>query len=101
MPARRLALFHAEIARARDLVGLGQRIEGVTFGVVDGSDLYRAALVHAVAALDTYVHGVVLDRGVDILLGRLPGPSSNTRIGLHFGAVQELVTALSPSDCEL
>jgi hypothetical protein len=101
MPTRRLALFEADAARARDLVGLGQAIGGLTYGRVDGSDLYRAALAQGVAALDSYVHGVVLDRAVDILCGRLPSAKPNPRVGLHFVAVSDLLAAVGPADVEL
>lgn len=101
MATARLGLFSADIARARDLVGLGQAVGGLTYGRVDGSDLYRAALSQAVAAFDAYVHGVVLDRAVEILLGRLVVKSPNTRVGLHFAAVKDILGAGTPVDVEL
>lgn len=101
MPARRYTQFGRDIARARDLIALGQSIGGMTRGRVDASDLYRAALVQAVAALDSYVHGVVLDRAVDILVGRSTGLVRTNRIGLHFTAVSDLLAATSPTELEL
>jgi hypothetical protein len=101
MATSRLPAFEAEISRARDLVGLGQSITGVTHGRVDNTDLYRSALVHGVAALDAYVHGVVLDRAVDILMGRLSVSPVRTKIGLTFHTVQEVLTAESPGQSEL
>jgi hypothetical protein len=100
MPPRRLSLFDAEIVRARDLVGLGQGLGAMTHGRVDGSDLYRAALVQAVAALDSYVHGVVLDRAVDILLGRLSNAAGSSKVGLHFSAVGQIVGAVTEFERE-
>jgi hypothetical protein len=97
----RFDLFAFDISRAKDLVGLGQAVGGMTYGRVDASDLYRAALAQAVAALDAYVHGVVLDRAVAILLGKLVPGSPNTKVGLHFNAVQELLVAATPADVEL
>ncbi len=74
MATRRLAEFERDIMRAKDMVGLGQALGNMTNGLVDATDLYRGALVQAVAAWDRYVHGVILDRAVDIILGRLtPG----------------------------
>jgi len=73
----------------------------MTVGRVDGSDLFRSALVQAVAALDKYVHGVVLDRAVDMLVGRLQTTGASTKVGLHFGAVQALLTAGSAAQVEL
>ncbi len=101
MPAVRLALFTQNTARARDLVGLGQSIGNMTHGLVDATDLYRYGLVQAVAALDGYVHGVVLDRAVDVVLGRLPPGATSTRVGLEIGAVQQILAAASPADQEL
>ncbi|WP_143861512.1 hypothetical protein [Nocardia amikacinitolerans] len=72
----------------------------MTDGVIDATDMYRAALVQSVAALDSYAHDVVLDMAFDILAGsRTPGSAS--RIGLHFGAVSELISAASPVEFEL
>ena len=96
----RYADFVKNIDRARELVGLGQSLTGLTVGTVDPTDMYRAALVQSVAALDSYAHDVVLDRAVDILLGRLAAGSA-TRLGLHFGAVRELLAAPTPTDLEM
>ncbi|MGW4577196.1 hypothetical protein ACWELP_00745 [Rhodococcus aetherivorans] len=72
----------------------------MTVGTVDASDMYRGALVQGVAALDSYVHDVVLDYAVAIVLGtRAAG--SVSRLGLHFGAVSDLVTAPSAVDREM
>lgn len=101
MPQLRLQQFQANVARARDLVGLGQGIGNLTSGRVDSSDMYRAALVQAVAALDSYVHGVVLDRAVDLLLGRVNYSASGTKVGLSFPAIQDILTAGSPVAVEL
>lgn len=101
MPAKRLTQFVDDIGRARDLVGLGQSLGGLTHRRVDGSDLFRAALVQSVAAVDAYVHGVVLDRAVAMLTGQLPISGSETRVGLHFTAVQAIVSAQAPVDLEL
>lgn len=101
MAISRYGQFKLNVGRARDLIALGQSIGGMTAGRVDASDLYRAALVQSVAALDAYVHGVVLDRAVDMLLGRATQPVQNTKVGLHFTAISDLLTADSPADLEL
>lgn len=101
MPSIRKAHFDADIQRARDLVGLGQSLGAMTHGRVDASDLYRAALTQAVAALDSYIHGVVLDRAVDILMARVPPAGGRTKVGLHFSAVQQIVSAATPAEMEL
>ncbi|WP_460650010.1 hypothetical protein [Kribbella endophytica] len=73
----------------------------MTNGHVDSSDMYRAALVQGVAALDSYMHGIVLDRAVGILLGQLPQGAANLKVGLHFNAVQQILLAASPVDMEI
>ncbi|RST01140.1 hypothetical protein [Streptomyces sp. WAC05950] len=57
-----------------------------------GEDHFRSALVHAVAALDSYVHGVVLDRAIDILMGRL-NVAASSKVGLSFAAVGKIMNA--------
>jgi hypothetical protein len=101
MPTSRLARFVQDASRARDLVGLGQGLGSMTHGRVDGSDLYRSALAQGVAALDAYVHGVTLDRAVDMLLGRLATTGAATKIGLHFNAIQDILVAPTPAGVEL
>ena len=91
MASARLDDFKEDIARAKDIIGLGQAIGRMTNGRVDASDLYRAALVQGVAAWDRYVHGIVLDRAVDILVGRrLAGGAS--KIGLPLASVAAILT---------
>ncbi|MEU6529893.1 hypothetical protein ABZ869_11970 [Streptomyces sp. NPDC046928] len=94
MTTRRFPEFEREIKRARDLVGIGQSLSAITNGLVAGEDHYRSALVHAVAAVDSYVHGVVLDRAVDMLMGRLTGAASS-KVGLSFAAVGKIMAAAS------
>src|ERR1039458_4818259 len=102
MATARAAQFQHDATRARDLIGLGQAIGSMTYGRVDGSDLFRSALVQAVAALDAYVHGITLDRAVDILLGRSPGGAPRgSKVGLNFNAVQVLLATATPADTEL
>ncbi|WP_141980979.1 hypothetical protein [Saccharothrix saharensis] len=67
---------------------------------MDATDMFRAGLVQSVAAIDAYVHGVVLDYAVDILSGRRQAGSA-TQIGLHFGAVSDMIGAPTPTDLEL
>jgi hypothetical protein len=100
MPTRRLGEFKGDITRARDLVGLGQSIGTMTNGLVDSQDLYRAALVQGVAGWDRYVHGVVLDRAVEIMLGRMQAGKSS-KVGLPLSAVAALMNATGQADREL
>jgi len=100
MPTRRLGEFKGDIARARDMVGLGQAIGSMTNGLVNSQDLYRAALVQGVAAWDRYVHGLVLDRAVEIMLGRMQAGKSS-KVGLPLGAVAVLMNVTGQADREL
>jgi len=100
MPTPRLGDFERDIARARDLVGLGQAIGNMTNGLVDATDLYRAALVQGVAAWDRYIHGVVLDRAVEIMLGRL-AVGAPSKVGLPLGAVAMLMNEPDAATREL
>ncbi|SRR5216683_3650384 len=100
MPTRRHGDFKDDVTRARDLVGLGQAIGTMTNGLVNSQDLYRAALVQGVAAWDRYVHGVVLDRAVEIMLGRLAAGKSS-KVGLPLGAVAALMNVSGQADREL
>jgi hypothetical protein len=84
--------FSKQMERARDLVGVGQSLSNLTQGRVGGDDLYRSALVHAVAALDSYVHGVLLDRALDIIMARKT-VAKGGKVGLHFGAIGQIFTA--------
>jgi hypothetical protein len=72
----------------------------MTNGLVDATDLYRAALVQGVAAWDRYVHGVVLDRAIEILFGRLASGGAG-RTGLSIGAVATLLNSPDMVTCEL
>jgi hypothetical protein len=73
----------------------------MTNGLVNSQDLYRAALVQAVAALDTYIHGTVHDRTVDIILGRHTVTSPSAKIGLDFYAIRDILSATSAADTEI
>lgn len=100
MPTRRLGEFKDDITRAKDMVGLGQAIGTMTNGLVNSQDLYRAALVQGIAAWDRYVHGVVLDRAVEIMLGRIQAGKSS-KVGLPLSAVAVLMNVTGQADREL
>jgi hypothetical protein len=101
MATARFPHFEADASRARDVVGLGQRIGTLTVGRVDASDMYRAGLVQIVSAMDHYFHGVVLDRAVDLMLGRLTSTTTSTKVGMSFDAVRQILGAASPAGQEL
>jgi hypothetical protein len=62
VPQRELDAFNAHIERARDLVGITNAIRANSAGVLDLSDIYRAAFVQGVSALDTFIHAEVRAR---------------------------------------
>jgi hypothetical protein len=98
----RFSDFTNNIGRARDLIGLGQSIGSMTVGRVDGSDLFRAAITQSVAAMDSFFHGVVLDRAVHIVMGRVVSTSpTSAKIGLSIGALLEILACSSPPDREI
>lgn len=100
MLRERIKQFEINFQRAKELVGLGESVERLTSGALDATDIYRAALVQAVAALDTYMHGVLLDYSVEMLCGsRVGGPT--TKIGLPIGVVAELVGARDSTELQL
>jgi hypothetical protein len=100
MATARIGDFNRDVDRAKELIGLGQTVAKLTNGLIDGTDLYRAALVQGVAALDRYIHGVVLDRSVDILFGRLPATNA-AKVALPLSAVAAVVNEPDPAQREV
>ncbi|WP_162940132.1 hypothetical protein [Gryllotalpicola protaetiae] len=70
-------------------------------GRVDASDMYRAGLVQIVSAMDHYFHGVVLDRAVDLIVGRTSSNTASTKVGVSFDAVRQIIAASTPAEREL
>ncbi|WP_144804733.1 hypothetical protein [Curtobacterium sp. BH-2-1-1] len=101
MSTTRFIQLEQNLQRARDLVGLGQAVESLTHDRLEGSEMYRASWSLAVGAFDSYVHGVVLDRSVQITLGSISGFGVHRKIGLTLAAVRSVVTAGSAVDQEL
>jgi RiboL-PSP-HEPN len=65
-----LAQFKLNLDRARDLIGLAAALEATTTSAIDVTDLWRAALVLAVSALDHYVHEVTRKGMLEISDGK-------------------------------
>jgi hypothetical protein len=97
----RLQQFESNILRARDLVGTGQSIDRLTNGVIDSSEMYRSVVVLVVAALDSYVHGVMLDRSVDIVMGRASGGDAGRASGLPIASVGQILSIADPLQREM
>ncbi|QUQ62332.1 DUF4268 domain-containing protein [Kutzneria sp. CA-103260] len=67
--------LQSNLEYARDLVTGGQFLESLKVGVFDVAELYRAAWVQAVSALDHWVHREVYDRALAFALNvDLPRP---------------------------
>lgn len=64
-----LAQFKGNLARARDLLSLYSALSSQTVGALDLSDLLRAHIVLSVSALDHYVHELVREGMIEVLLG--------------------------------
>jgi hypothetical protein len=96
----RLSRFEGNADRAQELVGMGEAISRMTNESIDPTDLYRSALVQAVAALDLYVHGTVLDCGVQVI-GGLRATTVRSTFGLHLAAVGDILRAETPAEVEL
>lgn len=99
--SQRYSTFESHISRATDLIGLGQSLSGLTQGRVDGTEMYRSALVVAVASLDSYIHGAVLDLAVDVILGRTEPGNGDRKFGLALPAVRAIAAADTEADREL
>lgn len=56
MPQAEVAAFRENLAYARHLCNMGVALQAQVTSAMDVSDLYRAALVHGVSALDHFVH---------------------------------------------
>lgn len=63
-----LAELVSNLGYARDLVRGGQHLERLQVGAFDVADLYRAAWVQAVSALDHWVHRELYDRALGFAL---------------------------------
>jgi hypothetical protein len=96
--------FRISIGRVRDLIALHNSVKAQATGVLDASDMLRAALVLAVSALDYYVHEVVTLGMLEIHRGKRsePMPSANTtqsafsRFQVSLGgARQDRLTAIN------
>ncbi|MFL6140694.1 MAG: hypothetical protein ACJ72N_02345 [Labedaea sp.] len=63
-----LAELQSNLGYARDLVRGGQHLERLQVGAFDVADLYRAAWVQSVSALDHWIHHELYDRAMRFVL---------------------------------
>lgn len=87
MPARELRVFESQIERARDLAGTAASLEQSVTVALDLSDLYRAAYVQAISALDTFVHAEVRARMLAIFAAGGPFTSAFERFRVSLSSV--------------
>jgi RiboL-PSP-HEPN len=69
--------FRANLDRARSLSGLADSLGVLTTPAVDFSDIYRAALVLGVSALDHFVHEFVRLGMLEVYRGTRPDTEAN------------------------
>jgi RiboL-PSP-HEPN len=94
--------FRISIGRVRDLIALHNSVNAQSTGVLDLSDMLRAALVLSVSALDYYVHEVVTLGMLEIHRGQRsePTPLNTTQSAFSRfqvslgGARQDRLTAI-------
>lgn len=91
-----LAQFDANIAQARDMVGLSIAIDSATTEALDASDLLRFALVAAVSALDHYVHEVVREIMVQTAAGSRPPTDAFNRFEVSAEATLRAASGVGP-----
>ena len=90
--------FGENLNRARNLVGLSESIATLTTEAVDTSDLLRSAIVHAVSALDHFVHEFVRLGMIEIHRARKPASSAHLAFRVTLQHVRE--ARRSDESCE-
>jgi hypothetical protein len=83
--------FAENVGRARSLVSLSLSVEKVTAGVIDATDLLRASIVLAGAALDHFVHEVTRAGMVDMYRGVRPTTPAFVTFRVPLAALQEAI----------
>lgn len=88
MPKRELDLFERSITRARDMMGLASSLTNTMSGVMDLSDIHRAAFVQGVSAFDTFVHEEIRARILDIFASTSVMPTALQRLKVTLASAQ-------------
>ncbi|MCA1168895.1 hypothetical protein LBW78_00505 [Rothia kristinae] len=96
----RLGIAKKDFERARQSIELNRLVKSQIGKLVDSSDLIRFSYVQTVAAMDQYIHGIVYDRAVNIVLGRYNSQTrgARTNIGLTFHDIQMINSAGSETE---
>lgn len=79
--------FRASIARVRHLGGIYSAVCTLATKILDPSDLLRAQIVLAVAAMDYYIHEITALGMVEVFEGKRPIPDSFSKFKVSVGAI--------------
>jgi hypothetical protein len=90
--------FRFSISRVRNLIALYSFIKSQTTGVLDASDMLRAAIVLTVSALDYYVHEVVRIGMLHIHRGQRSEVPGFSRFQISLGSVRDGINAPGSHD---
>jgi len=93
VPAYELAECERHLARARDLAATAASLSAQVTGAVDFSDMYRAAFVQGVSALDTFVHAEVRVRMLNTFELGLPSTQAFERFRLSMASVRAAIAS--------
>lgn len=88
MPQRELDLFEQSINRARDMMGLASTLNTTTTGVMDLSDVHRAAFVQGVSAFDTFIHEEIRVRILNIFASAAAMPAALQRFKVTLASTR-------------
>lgn len=81
-----IAHFRSNISRARDLVGLAEVLKAQATSALDISDLWRAAIVLSVSALDDFIHRVTRIGMLEIAKGTRSATDAYRRFSVSLAA---------------
>jgi hypothetical protein len=88
---RQFTAFTTNLAYARDLINAGQSLAGLQPGALDVGDLYRAAWVQAVSALDHWLHEELYTRVAALAANTGPGmPQHLQKFELPLSVIEEV-----------
>jgi hypothetical protein len=83
--------FRSNLDYAEDLVKGGQHLERLQVGAFDVADLYRAAWVQAVSALDHWIHRELYDRALGFALDvSAPRPQKFLKLRIPLSLFEDL-----------
>jgi hypothetical protein len=83
-----LEQFYENLSRARALSGLAKSLLAITTTVIDLTDLYRAALVLGVSALDQFVHEFVRLGMIEVHRGSRMATDANLSFRIPLSAAR-------------